>query len=100
METYVYRPKGVCSREMRFEMDGDMIRKVTIVGGCPGNLLGISRMLENKHIDEVVAAFAGVRCGGKWRPAVRTRSPAALKQYQCTGAVSASFSLGWLRSVV
>ena len=25
METYVYRPKGVCSREMRFEMDGDVI---------------------------------------------------------------------------
>ena len=67
METYVYRPKGVCSREMRFEMDGDVIRKVTIVGGCPGNLLGISRMLENKHIDEVVDAFAGVRCGGKAR---------------------------------
>lgn len=40
METYVYRPKGVCSKEMRFEMDGDIIRKVTIVGGCPGNLLG------------------------------------------------------------
>ena len=65
METYVYKPQGVCSREMRFEMDGDMIRKVTIVGGCPGNLLGISRILENKHIDEVIETFRGVRCGGK-----------------------------------
>lgn len=37
METFVYRPKGVCSREMRFEMDGDIIRNVTIVGGCAGN---------------------------------------------------------------
>lgn len=39
METYVYRPKGVCSKEMRFEMDGDIIRKVTIVGGCPETCL-------------------------------------------------------------
>ena len=65
METFIYKPQGVCSREMRFEMDGDIIRHVTIVGGCPGNLLGISRILENKTIDEVIDAFCGVRCGGK-----------------------------------
>ena len=50
---------------MRFEMDGDIIRNVTIVGGCAGNLLGISRMLKDKHIHEVMEAFQGVRCGGK-----------------------------------
>ena len=50
METFVYRPKGVCSREMRFEMDGDIIRNVTIVGGCAGNLLGISRIIKDKKI--------------------------------------------------
>ena len=84
METYVYRPKGVCSREMRFEMDGDVIRKVTIVGGCPGNLLGISRMLENKHIDEVVDAFAGVRCCGK-ATSCPDQIACALKQYRAQG---------------
>lgn len=65
METFVYHPQGVCSKEMRFEMEGDVIRKVVIVGGCPGNLLGISRIMENKRIDEVVEAFQGVCCGGK-----------------------------------
>lgn len=84
METYVYRPKGVCSKEMRFEMDGDIIRKVTIVGGCPGNLLGISRMLENKRIDEVVSAFEGVRCGSK-STSCPDQIAAALKQYQTQG---------------
>ena len=63
METFVYRPKGVCSREMRFEMDGDIIRNVTIVGGCAGNLLGISRIIKDKKISEVLDAFRGVRCG-------------------------------------
>lgn len=64
METFVYKPKGVCSREMRF-MDKDVVRSVTIVGGCPGNLLGISRIIKDKTIDEVVDAFKGVRCGVK-----------------------------------
>lgn len=65
METFVYKPKGVCSREMCFEMDKDVVRSVTIVGGCPGNLLGISRIIKDKTIDEVVDAFKGVRCGMK-----------------------------------
>lgn len=65
METFVYKPKGVCSREMRFEMDGDVICDVTIVGGCAGNLLGISRIIKDKKISEVLDAFQGVRCGAK-----------------------------------
>ena len=55
METFVYRLKGVCSQEMRFE----------IVGGCAGNLLGISRIITDKKISEVISAFEGVRCGIK-----------------------------------
>lgn len=65
METFVYKPKGVCSQEMRFVMDGDIIRDVTIVGGCAGNLLGISRIIKDKKISEVLEAFSGVRCGLK-----------------------------------
>lgn len=84
MEHYVYRPKGVCSKEMQFEMDGDVIRKVTIVGGCPGNLLGISRMLENKRIEEVIQAFEGVRCGAK-PTSCPDQIACALKHYQVQG---------------
>ncbi len=65
METYVYKPKGVCSRQMTFEMENDVIRSVEIVGGCSGNLAGISRILRNKTIDEVLEAFEGVTCGLK-----------------------------------
>ena len=51
-----------------------------IVGGCPGNLLGISRILENKTIDEVIEAFCGVRCGGNTsRPDEISK---ALQQYK------------------
>lgn len=65
MNTFIYRPKGVCSQEMRFEIDGDVIRSVTIVGGCAGNLLGISRIMKDKKISEIMNVFEGVRCGVK-----------------------------------
>ena len=65
MVKYVYKPKGVCSKSMTFMMDGNIVREVTIVGGCPGNLLGISRIMKDKSIQEIVDAFQGVRCGGK-----------------------------------
>ncbi len=81
METFVYQPKGVCSSHMEFEMEGDIIRNVTIVGGCNGNLQGICRILRNKTIAEVLEAFEGVRCGFK-ATSCPDQIAAALKQYQ------------------
>ena len=40
--TITYRPKGVCSRLMRVEVENGIIRKVEVQGGCSGNLQGIS----------------------------------------------------------
>ena len=35
---YTYRTKGVCSREIHVDLDGDTIKHVDFVGGCDGNL--------------------------------------------------------------
>ena len=35
--TITYRPKGVCSRLMRVEVENGIIRKVEVQGGCSGN---------------------------------------------------------------
>ena len=59
METFVYRPKGVCSQEMRFEMDGDIIRSVKIVGGCAAIFWGYPELLQDKKISEVISALKG-----------------------------------------
>lgn len=65
METFVYQPKGVCSSKMKFELEGNIIKRVEVIGGCSGNLQGICSILRNKTIDEVVEAFEGIRCGLK-----------------------------------
>ena len=63
MEIINYRPQGVCARQMTFEVEGEIIKKVNIEGGCPGNALGISTIMVGKTIKEVVDAFSGLPCG-------------------------------------
>ena len=60
---YRYVPEGVCSREIIIEMDGNIIKSAKIVGGCPGNTLAVSTMVEGKDIDEVIKKLKGIPCG-------------------------------------
>ena len=49
---YRYKPSDmVCSQEMIIELDGDIIKKVTIIGGCAGNTLGLSNLIQGMNID-------------------------------------------------
>lgn len=62
---FEYTPVGVCSRKYIFEIEGDTIQSCVIQGGCPGNTLGISKIIKGMKIDEVLEDFEGVRCGLK-----------------------------------
>ena len=58
-----YTPRGVCSMEMIFDIDGNIIRELKIIGGCPGNTVGVSRLVQGKTIDEVIKMLKGIPCG-------------------------------------
>lgn len=60
---YRYKPKGVCSYEMIIEVEGDVIKKVTIEGGCAGNTVGVSRLVEGMKIEEAIKRLKGIPCG-------------------------------------
>lgn len=62
---YRYEPKGVCSYEMIIEVEGDTIKKVTIEGGCAGNTVGVSRLVEGMKIEEAIKKLKGIPCGMK-----------------------------------
>lgn len=63
--TITYRPKGVCSRLMRVEVEDGIIRQVEVQGGCSGNLQGILRLLVGMPVQQAIERMEGVRCGGK-----------------------------------
>lgn len=62
---YRFKPQGVCSQEMIIELDGDVIKKVKIIGGCAGNTVGVSRLIEGMKIDEAIKRLKGIPCGFK-----------------------------------
>ena len=63
--TYTYTPKGVCSRQMKVDVEDGIIRSVEILGGCSGKLQGISRLIVGMPVEEAIEKMAGVKCGFK-----------------------------------
>ena len=62
---YTFRPRGVCSQLMEIETEGNTVKSLNVIGGCSGNLQGISRLIAGMEIDEVIARLEGIRCGFK-----------------------------------
>ena len=60
---YTYTPRGVCSRQISVELEGDTIKEVSFVGGCDGNLKAISKLVKGQNVDDVVALLEGNTCG-------------------------------------
>lgn len=60
---YTYTPRGVCSRQINVELDGDTIEHVDFVGGCNGNLKAIGKLVKGKSVDEVAEILEGNTCG-------------------------------------
>ena len=58
---YKYIPQGVCSMEMIFDIENNIIKSLEIVGGCPGNTVGVSRLVEGRKIE----MLKGIQCGNK-----------------------------------
>ena len=61
-----YTPRGVCARKIEFEVDNDgIVKDVEFSGGCAGNAVGISKLVEGMKVDEVIEKLENIRCGGK-----------------------------------
>ena len=63
---YTFRPRGVCSQEMQVEVDDQgIIRDMRVLGGCSGNLQGISALVKGVPAEEAIKRLKGIRCGFK-----------------------------------
>lgn len=60
-----YQTKGTCSRSIRLELEGEIIRSVSFTGGCNGNLKGISSLVVGMTRDEAISRLKGITCGFK-----------------------------------
>lgn len=62
---YEYQTSGTCSRSILFEIEDRKVKNVQFLGGCNGNLKGISSLVEGMDIDEIISRLEGTTCGMK-----------------------------------
>ncbi len=82
---YKYKTMGTCSREISFDIEGNVIRNITFMGGCDGNLKAISTLLEGSTVEEIEGKLLGNSCGGRPTSCVDQLARAVRKAYAENG---------------
>ncbi len=72
---FTYKTNGVCSRSIDIEVENGILLDVKYVGGCNGNLKGISNLVKGMKVEDVIAKLENIKCG--WKD---TSCPAQLAQ--------------------
>ncbi len=70
-----YKTKGVCSRQIKIEVEDGIVKKVKFDGGCNGNTQGISALVEGMKVEDVIEKLQNIKCGFK-----NTSCPAQLAE--------------------
>ena len=66
MESYSFDTQRVCSKKIFFQLDDEgKLHNVKFIGGCPGNLLAIGKLVEGKDAKEIADILRGNDCGGR-----------------------------------
>lgn len=77
---FTYSTHGTCSLKINFEIENNVVKSVSFVGGCSGNTQGVSRLVEGMDINEAISRLEGIKCGS--RPtSCPDQLATALKQY-------------------
>ena len=78
---FQYNTQGVCSKCIYFDIEDNKLKNVSYLGGCNGNLKGISSLVEGMDIDEVISRLEGTTCGSK-KTSCPDQLAKALKAYK------------------
>ena len=62
---FEYKTSGTCPSKILFDIDNGIVHDLEYIGGCNGNLQGLSRLVEGMPVDEVISRVQGIHCGAK-----------------------------------
>ena len=60
---YTYKTSGTCSRQISFDLDGNVVSNISFIGGCNGNLKALSKVLDGYTVEQIEEKLAGNTCG-------------------------------------
>ena len=65
MTEHTYKTRGTCSSEISFALEGNVVHNVKFTGGCPGNTLAVSKLVEGMEAQKLIAVLKGNLCGAR-----------------------------------
>ena len=65
MKKFHFTPRGVCSRKIEIDLEGEIISAVRFTGGCAGNTQGLAALVAGMDAKEAIKRLSGIRCGFK-----------------------------------
>lgn len=66
MKQTLYTTYGTCSKFINFELDDEQrLHNVQFMGGCPGNTVGLAKMVEGRPARKVIDLLKNIKCGSK-----------------------------------
>ena len=63
--TYTRKNVGTCSVSTTVEIVDGIIKDVTVINGCDGNLKGIMSLLKGMKAEDAIERMEGITCGRK-----------------------------------
>ncbi len=62
---YSYKTSMVCSQQIDFDLNGNVVTNVVFYGGCPGNLKAIPKLIDGWTVEQIEEKLRGNTCGRK-----------------------------------
>lgn len=81
---YRYKTSGTCSVVISFDINGNIVTNIKFMGGCPGNLNAISKLLEGQTVEYIEEKLSGNLCGNRGTSCADQLAKAVRKAYDET----------------
>lgn len=82
MARHSYKTKNVCSQQINFDLEGNVVKNIEFIGGCNGNLKAISKLLDGWTVEEIEEKLKGNTCGRRPTSCADQLAIAVRKEYE------------------
>lgn len=79
---YTYKTQMVCSQQITFDLEGNVVTNISFLGGCNGNLKAISKLCDGKTVEYIEEKLKGNTCGYKTTSCADQFAIAVRKAYE------------------
>jgi uncharacterized protein (TIGR03905 family) len=60
---FTYKTNNVCSQQIKFNLEGNVVTNVSFFGGCNGNLKAVSKLVDGLTVEQIEEKLKVNTCG-------------------------------------